>query len=1164
MPIRVAELPPLTLALTVACAGVSAMAATGRFSASDLALSFPLIARGQLWRLMTPFAYVDGLSMRFMAWLYFFSHFSAALESGYYAGRVHHYALALLGGLCAMLAGCLLMPDLEQPYLMTPLAFFAVQLWACSEPAQPVELFGALKTSGGMLPYWLLGAHAAIHGGEPALPAMLGMGAAVFVDCFRDDLPASYTTAAKAASAGAAAAKAALIPAVNGAADRSASVMRKRGPIIAAAIAVTLVAWQWQRGAAGVEAGSRHGMMSAQLRWAIKVEVPPVASPLSEAAGEAAAAGTDPALNGTSDALGELLARALAAAPIAAPNANASAGADEGAQGEASEALAANEGGGEESAAAQWGPRQIFALYEELSQTWRSKQKARSPKPALSSASAGGAAPRSRRADEMPADRTAESVDEMLAAMQSQLVDTLAQYDVPDSMLDAEVLVNVLGDELMDVPGYAAFAVAQQEQALAAKERADAEKQAQKEEANKQAEREEEVGTEAKPEAEAGGASEPATAEEATGTETQAKATTEAGTETGAALEIEVANATAVANVTTNETAVSTPSAELRALMDVVAEHRQHQLVAREALLAFKALVERLKLEEASLDGEEFPGLADGSSASEATAADAGAQPPAASEAAERAADLLRSLHFDTLAALEPADVRRVLNATVCSFTVPAELSDADVLSELLASAEVEPGVNGTHAIPEHHHALLHAIIAEARTGVLDRTRAAAISGLAEMLAARPPDAQVKASACVDAAGASVPCGAGVLAQAGNNSGAFNFTERTVLQAFVFDVLTAIESADNATTQQDDALLHARVLAELGIRAPTPTPVPAALTPAAAAAATPLWDDSKAEPALRNRSLALVFEAIRENGRQKGVQSALTQLRALLDGSEATTAAEEEAAAAAAEVVAAAELAATEARAAEAAVAGAGGAAAKEAEAEELEIADADEEEEEKEVGTTKVPLTASEQAAGRVVAAREAAARAKLGAREGAARAALVTHVNASLSGFDVPDHMSDREVLKELLKMAAVEPSAVASGRMELVRAAIVAHRRWLADAALAEAAAAIRVAGGGDVPAEGEGGEQNSTGAEGAQGVPASSGPWLPTLGKLRAGELLDSWKEKEAPAKGKKGAPTPPPKPAVLGAFRASPSEFSLVLAAGLLRAGFFLFFFMLWW
>ncbi|KAJ1618465.1 hypothetical protein T492DRAFT_892011, partial [Pavlovales sp. CCMP2436] len=312
-------------------------------------------------------------------------------------------------------------------------------------------------------------------------------------------------------------------------------------------------------------------------------------------------------------------------------------------------------------------------------------------------------------------------------------------YDVPDSMLDAEVLVNVLGDELMDVPGYAAFAVAQQEQALAAKERADAEKQAQKEEANKQAEREEEVGTEAKPEAEAGGASEPATAEEATGTETQAKATTEAGTETGAALEIEVANATAVANVTTNETAVSTPSAELRALMDV--------LVAREALLAFKALVERLKLEEASLDGEEFPGLADGSSASEATAADAGAQPPAASEAAERAADLLRSLHFDTLAALEPADVRRVLNATVCSFTVPAELSDADVLSELLASAEVEPG-----------------------------------AGLAEMLAARPPDAQVKASACVDAAGASVPCGAGVLAQAGNNSGAFNFTERTVLQ----------------------------------------------------------------------------------------------------------------------------------------------------------------------------------------------------------------------------------------------------------------------------------------------------------------------------------------------------------------------------------------------
>ena len=42
----------------------------------------------------------------------------------------------------------------------------------------------------------------------------------------------------------------------------------------------------------------------------------------------------------------------------------------------------------------------------------------------------------------------------MMATLQTQLVDTLAQYDVPDDMTDWEVLENVLGDDLLEVPGY--------------------------------------------------------------------------------------------------------------------------------------------------------------------------------------------------------------------------------------------------------------------------------------------------------------------------------------------------------------------------------------------------------------------------------------------------------------------------------------------------------------------------------------------------------------------------------------------------------------------------------------------------------------------------------------------------------------------------------------
>lgn len=432
MPIRVAELPPLTLALTLACAAVSAAAALGKCSATDLALSWPLVARGQLWRLLTPFAYVDGLSMRFMAHLYFFSHFSAVLESGYYAGRTPAYALTLLGGLGAMLVGCLVAPDLEQPFLMTPLAFFVMHLWSSTEPEEPVEIFGSLKTTGAMLPYWLLAALVAATGSAGAMPAMLGIGASVFVDCFRDEVPVSTASAAavSAASTDAQAVQA------DGAKPRAEAPKRW---LLLGVLALAIGAWQLQRGAAGGgAAGSKHGAQCAQLRWALEIDEPLNTS-----------AAVGPADANASDPLAELLARALSFAPLAPPPSPAGSGdagdvngtGSAGAEGATDEASAP---AGVDESSASWGPRQIFALFEELSSIWRSKQKARSSKPALSAGaaaaggggSAGSALGRQARGegsgedDERPA---AEAVDELLATLQAQLVDTLAQFDVPDT-----------------------------------------------------------------------------------------------------------------------------------------------------------------------------------------------------------------------------------------------------------------------------------------------------------------------------------------------------------------------------------------------------------------------------------------------------------------------------------------------------------------------------------------------------------------------------------------------------------------------------------------------------------------------------------------------------------------------------------------------------------
>lgn len=165
-----ASLPPLTKLYGTACFATTALLSAGLLEVAPLPLLWPLVLRGQLWRLLTTFIFLGQFSMSFcvnMLWMCAGCappafppdprrsfRYGVQLESQTYAGKGGDYLYCLLVLAAACLASTALLPGV---ILSSSLILALVYVWSRANQTARVSFFGLFQVEGFYLPFACLG-----------------------------------------------------------------------------------------------------------------------------------------------------------------------------------------------------------------------------------------------------------------------------------------------------------------------------------------------------------------------------------------------------------------------------------------------------------------------------------------------------------------------------------------------------------------------------------------------------------------------------------------------------------------------------------------------------------------------------------------------------------------------------------------------------------------------------------------------------------------------------------------------------------------------------------------------------------------------------------------------------------------------------------------------
>lgn len=378
------------------------------------------------------------------------------------------------------------------------------------------------------------------------------------------------------------------------------------------------------------------------------------------------------------------------------------------------------------------------------------------------------------------------------------------------------------------------------------------------------------------------------------------------------------------------------------------------------------------------------------------------------------------------------------LNETLSLFAVPLEMTDDEVVHELLAGTSTEA------SMPAAHRSHLKALTLETRELILQRFISASVKELRSILLAIAPPADDDEKEAADdkdkSGGAATPV-------ADAPRAALNSSEHAEALELVVDLLLHhdVEPTNTDAKNVDDLyeLLELKGAKELpaGTKADSTgsagggSMAEAADEKAKAAEAEAAQAEAQAAfaklsgkdrpSATRPGTGALLLAAAVEWRRQKGVQEAASQARKLL----------------LAEI--------------------------------------------ENEVDTASAGTAKAVSAANAIVSADANATKPRNGAVATGPLANLTTLLETGLAGYDVPSTMSDDEVLIEYLQLLSLEQTSLTRAAKQWLQAAIVSYRRGLADALAANATSAANTTNA-------TAGSTNKTAAASAR-----SGPSLPPL-------------------------------------------------------------------
>mmetsp|Transcript_32911 Transcript_32911/g.84977 ORF Transcript_32911/g.84977 Transcript_32911/m.84977 type:complete len:203 (-) Transcript_32911:25-633(-) len=144
------SVPPVTRFYIIASVATTAAVSTSIVTPLQLYLNFSLVAKGEIWRLVTTFFYFGDFKIDFFFHMFFLARYSRGLEEGNFRGRSADYLWMLILGATVMLC---IAPFLRLPFLSYCLTFMMIYVWARRNEHNRLLFLGVLDFDAPYLPY---------------------------------------------------------------------------------------------------------------------------------------------------------------------------------------------------------------------------------------------------------------------------------------------------------------------------------------------------------------------------------------------------------------------------------------------------------------------------------------------------------------------------------------------------------------------------------------------------------------------------------------------------------------------------------------------------------------------------------------------------------------------------------------------------------------------------------------------------------------------------------------------------------------------------------------------------------------------------------------------------------------------------------------------------
>ena len=143
----------------------------GYLSPLDLCLSFPLMCeKGEYWRLLTNFAYFEGLSINFFVHMHFIYQYFRRSEQHFYYRNTSEFITMLIFGAVVMLIVAYFRETL---FLSMSFLYYVLYIWCRRNPHEYMHVLGVMAIPAPYLPYLFLLVSYALDG--PIFDDVLGI-----------------------------------------------------------------------------------------------------------------------------------------------------------------------------------------------------------------------------------------------------------------------------------------------------------------------------------------------------------------------------------------------------------------------------------------------------------------------------------------------------------------------------------------------------------------------------------------------------------------------------------------------------------------------------------------------------------------------------------------------------------------------------------------------------------------------------------------------------------------------------------------------------------------------------------------------------------------------------------------------------------------------------